>query len=483
MTTFERDRSQYVHPLCTRYAPLEMRKLFSEEQSVIRWRQLWTEIATVQMQLDIQMIVKEMIGEMIANIGKINFEFADTEEKKRKHDVMAHVHTFGEICPLASPIIHLGCTSCDITDNAELISMREGLKRIALQIARTINHFRELAIKWQNQPTLAYTHFQFAQPTTVGKRICMWIQDLLLDLVEVERLIEEMRFRGIKGTTGTQASFLTLFEGNERKVFELDRLVTEAFGFKRHFLITGQTYTRKQDTTIMACLASLAGTFHKIGNDIRLLAHDMEVEEPSTESQDGSSSMPYKRNPMLDERACSLSRYLSNLFPNAVQTHGEQWLERTLDDSAARRMYIPEAFLAADGILEILQKVAGGLIVYPKMIERNMRDPLQFLASEELLVAVVKAGGDRQEAHRRVKEHSLVSKRRMREEGLDCDFLERIGKDNFFNPVHDRLDSFQDPYGLIGLASLQVDRFMDQEVDPALQKYQGHLQNEVVINV
>ncbi len=460
-----------------------MRELFSPQQNIVRWRLLWLEIAKAQMQLEVPMIRKAMIGEMKENLEIINFELAAAEEKKRKHDVMAHVHTFGAICPMASPIIHLGCTSCDITDNAELITMRSGLEIIALQIARVINHFKKLAIEWKDQPTLAYTHFQYAQPTTVGKRICMWIQDLVLDLIEIERLIEIMRFRGIKGTTGTQASFLTLFEGDQEKVYALDDMVTAAFGFKSSFMITGQTYTRKQDTTVMACLGSLAGTFHKISNDIRLLANKMEVEEPNTESQDGSSAMPFKRNPMLDERACSLSRYLWNLFPNAIQTHGLQWLERTLDDSAGRRMYIAEAFLAADGILQILQKVSSGLIVYPKMIERNMREPLQFLASEELIMAVVKAGGSRQQAHEKVKEHSLVAGRRIKEEGQECDLFERIGADPFFVSVHDRLNYFSDASLLIGLAPQQVERFITKEVDPALEKYRGKLENKVIINV
>ncbi|HEX8974603.1 MAG TPA: adenylosuccinate lyase [Patescibacteria group bacterium] len=473
----------YRHVLSERYPSKEMKEWFSGMAIISRWRQMWIEIARGQMNLGIERIRPEMLEEMQRNKMLIDFVLAKKEEAARKHDVMAHVHTFGAICPTAAPIIHLGCTSCEITDNSELIAMRDGLQMIAVQLARAINYLKKIALQWKDQPTLAWTHFQFAQPTTVGKRICIWIQDLMLDLMEIERLIEELRFRGIQGTTGTQASFLELFEGDHAKVKELNRMVTKACGFKKSFIITGQTYTRKQDAMILSRLASLAASLHKIGTDIRLLANKMEMEEPSTEGQDGSSAMPFKRNPMLNERLCSLARYLWNLLPNANETHALQWLERTLDDSAGRRMYISEAFLTADAALIILQKIAGGLIVYPKMIERNMQEPLQFLASEEILMDVVRAGGSRQEAHEKVKLHSLAAGRRIKQEGLPCDLFERIRSDDFFAPVHDKLDSFLDPSRFIGRAPFQVEEFIEEEINPLLAKYEGQLEKEVVINV
>ncbi len=475
--------ASYVHVLSERYPSATMKELFSKNAITGRWRQMWIEIAKAEMSLGIKLITPGMIEEMENNKELINYVLAAEEEKERKHDVMAHVHTYGAICPTAAPIIHLGCTSCEITDNAELIAMKEGLQLIAIQLARAINHLKKVAWDWKDQPTLAFTHLQFAQPTTVGKRACIWIQDLMMDLLGIERLIEDLRFRGIKGTTGTQASFLDLFESDHDKVRELDRIVTKSCGFKHSFIVTGQTYTRKQDAMVLSQLALLAASLHKIGMDIRILANMREVEEPSTEGQDGSSAMPFKRNPMLDERMCGLARYLWNLFPNANETHALQLLERTLDDSAGRRMYISEAFLTTDAVLIILQKIANGLIIYPKMIERNMREPLQFLASEEIIMDLVKAGGNRQDAHARVKMHSLAAGKRIKEEGLPCDLFDCIGKDSFFEPVHHKLEAFLDPRRFIGRAPQQVEEFIAEEVNLVLEKYQGQLDGEVVINV
>ena len=475
--------SSYVHVLSERYPSAAMKALFSGNAITGRWRQMWIEIAMAEMALGVKMITPAMIEEMIRNKMIIDYELAKKEEADRKHDVMAHVHTFGAICPMSAPIIHLGCTSCDITDNSELMAMKEGLKMLAAELARGIYSLKKVALRWKDQPTLAFTHFQFAQPTTVGKRVCMWIQDLLIDLIEIERLIEDIRFRGMMGTTGTQASFLDLFGGDHDKVYDFDYAVTRACGFKRSFTITGQTYTRKQDAMLIAKLSSLGASLHKIGTDIRLLANMKEMEEPSTAGQDGSSAMPFKRNPMLDERMCSLARYVMNLFPNANETHALQWLERTLDDSAGRRMHISQAFLATDASLLILQKIANGLIVYPKMIERNMQEPLQFLAAEEIIMDVVKAGGSRQTAHEKVKLHSLSAGKRIKEEGLPCNLFDLFRGDDFFEPVHEKLDLFLDAHRFIGRAPQQVEYFLNEEVDPMLEKYRGRLESNVIINV
>ncbi len=388
---------------------------------------------------------------------------------------MAHVHTYGAAAPLAAPIIHLGATSCYVTDNTDLILMRDGLGLIARGLARVIDRLSAFARRERARPTLGYTHFQAAQLTTVGKRACLWLQDLVIDLQRVEREASGLRFRGVKGTTGTQASFLALFQGDHAKVERLDELVTSAFGFSSAFVVTGQTYTRKVDADVVGVLASLGASVHKLATDLRLLAHLKEVEEPFEEEQIGSSAMAYKRNPMRAERACSLSRHLMSLHADALATHAVQWMERTLDDSAVRRICIPEAFLAADACLRILQNICEGLVIHPKVIERHIRDELPFMATENIIMAMVGAGASRQECHERIRVLSHQAAHVVKEEGRDNDLIARVRDDRYFAPIHARLEALMDPATFIGRAPEQVDRFLAQEVGPALAPHRAAL--------
>jgi adenylosuccinate lyase len=476
------DTSRYDSPLASRYASKEMAALFSDDRKFRTWRRLWIELARAEKRLGLA-ITDEQIAEMEGKESEIDYEMARREEKKRRHDVMAHVHTYGAVAPKAAPIIHLGATSCYVTDNTDLILMRDGLRLLAVKLARVIDRLSRFAEQHRELPTLGFTHFQAAQLTTVGKRACLWLQDLVIDLQRIEREARGLRFRGVKGTTGTQASFLSLFHGDHDKVEELDRLVTSAFGFDSAFIVTGQTYSRKIDADIVATLASLGASVHKIGTDLRLLAHLKEIEEPFEADQIGSSAMAYKRNPMRAERACSLGRHLMSLVSDAYNTHAVQWMERTLDDSAVRRIAIPEAFLAADAALGILQNICEGLVVYPQVIARRIREELPFMATENVIMAMVAAGGNRQDVHEKIRVLSHQAGARVKQEGLDNDLIPRIRADAFFAPIHDRLDQLLDPRTFIGRAPQQVERFLAQEVRPALAGYATQLQGKSELHV
>uniref|UniRef100_A0A8C9U9Q6 Adenylosuccinate lyase n=1 Tax=Serinus canaria TaxID=9135 RepID=A0A8C9U9Q6_SERCA len=424
-------------------------------------------------------ITDEQIREMEANLDNINFKMAAEEEKKLRHDVMAHVHTFAHCCPKAAAIIHLGATSCYVGDNTDLIVLRDGFNLLLPKLARVISRLADFAEKYADMPALGFTHYQPAQLTTVGKRCCLWIQDLCMDLQNLERARDDLRFRGVKGTTGTQASFLQLFEGDHSKVEELDRLVTEKAGFKRAYMVTGQTYSRKVDIGVLAVLASLGASIHKICTDIRLLANLKEIEEPFEKDQIGSSAMPYKRNPMRSERCCSLARHLMTLVMDPLQTAAVQWFERTLDDSANRRVCLAEAFLTADIILSTLQNVSEGLVVYPKVIERRIRQELPFMATENIIMAMVKAGGNRQDCHEKIRVLSQQAAAVVKQEGGDNDFIARVRADPYFSPIHKQLESLLDPSSFTGRAPQQVAKFLKDEVRPALIPYQSKMGGKV----
>ena len=465
---------RYDSPLCSRYASKDMQRLFSDDVKFSTWRKLWLELARAEKSLGLP-ITQGQLDEMSAHLTDIDYVMAAAEEKKRRHDVMAHVHTFGVACPSAAPIMHLGATSCYVTDNTDLIILRDALGLITEKLARVIDRLAKFADKYRSLPTLGFTHFQAAQLTTVGKRACLWLQDLLMDLRALERARSDLRFRGVKGTTGTQASFLTLFHGDHAKVEELDTLVTKAFDFKSAFIVTGQTYSRKVDSEVMSALAGLGATAHKLATDLRLLAHLKEIEEPIEKDQIGSSAMAYKRNPMRAERVCSLSRHLIALGQDAHATHSVQWMERTLDDSAGRRIYLPEAFLSADAILSILQNVCEGLDVHDKVIARRIRDELPFMATENFIMAIVEAGGDRQLAHEKIRVLSREAASEVKDHGRDNNLIQLIMIDDFFSPIHGRIDELLNPTTFIGRAPQQVERFLAEEVKPALAPYSAKL--------
>ncbi|KAJ3055251.1 adenylosuccinase ade13 [Rhizophlyctis rosea] len=470
---------RYSSPLTSRYASQEMAYNFSDDKKFSTWRQLWLNLATAEKQLGLKDITDEAIEQMKANLKNIDYAVAAAEEKRRRHDVMAHVHTFGVAAPAAAGIIHAGATSCYVTDNSELIMMRDGLDILIPKLASVNAKLAKFATEYKDLPTLGFTHFQPAQLTTVGKRACLWLQELLMDLRNISRAREDLRFRGVKGTTGTQASFLALFDGDHSKVEQLDELVTEAAGFPSAFLVTGQTYTRKVDLDVLSALSSFGATAHKIATDIRLLAHLKEIEEPFEKDQIGSSAMAYKRNPMRSERVCSLARHLMTLVGNTHQTAATQWLERTLDDSANRRITIPEAFLTADILLSLLQNIFDGMVVYPKVIGRRIAQELPFMATENIIMAMIKAGGDRQACHEEIRVLSHQAAAKVKQEGLDNDLIDRIRASEYFQPIIGQLDSLLDPKTFTGRASQQVDRFIQQEVTPALAKYQEALSKGV----
>ncbi|KAF9040109.1 adenylosuccinate lyase [Panaeolus papilionaceus] len=459
----------YQTPLSSRYASKEMAHLFSPANRFNTWRQLWLNLAIAEKQLGLP-ISDEAIAQMKANLELTpeQFEIAAVEEKKRRHDVMAHVHTFGTVAPAAAGIIHLGATSCYVTDNADLIFLREGLGFLIRSLGILISRLSAFAAQYRDLPTLGFTHFQPAQLTTVGKRATLWIQELLWDLKNIKRVRDELGFRGVKGTTGTQASFLALFDGDHAKVEELDALVTKLSGFEYAYPVTSQTYSRKIDADVLAPLASLGATAHKIATDIRLLANLKEIEEPFESTQIGSSAMAYKRNPMRSERVCSLARHLMVLHQNALMTASVQWFERTLDDSANRRITLPEAFLTADIVLSTLQNISEGLVVYPKVIARRISQELPFMATENVIMAIVKKGGDRQEAHEKIRVLSHEAGYQVKQLGLENDLIERIRADPYFDPIKADLDNLLEPSSFIGRAPEQVDSFLKNWVEPAL---------------
>jgi adenylosuccinate lyase len=449
----------YISPLATRYASKEMSALFSDQFKYATWRKLWTALAKAQKHLGLP-ITELQIKAMEHKIDAIDFEKAALYETQLHHDVMAHIHTFGDACPEARAIIHLGATSCFVTDNTELMQMREALKLLKKKITQTIKQLSEFAKKHADLPTLSFTHYQSAQPTTVGKRACLWIQDLLIDLSEIDHRLSTLRFLGAKGATGTQASFLSLFDGDSKKVDALEQLIAQEMHWDHLFLISGQTYPRKQDTLIFSALSCLAASCHKFATDIRLLSNMKEIEEPFGTHQVGSSAMPYKRNPMRCERICGLSRFLLSLSENPAYTAALQWLERTLDDSSNRRLAIPEVFLCADAILNLMIEVTSGLVVYPNMIARHLEEELPFMASEEILMSAVKKGKDRQHLHARLREHSLAASKKMKEDGAHSDLIERIAHDREFNLSRQELEAILDAKKLTGRAKEQTERFL-----------------------
>ncbi|NP_001080593.1 adenylosuccinate lyase L homeolog [Xenopus laevis] len=465
---------RYRSPLVSRYASREMAFNFSDSKKFQTWRRLWLWLAQAERSLGLP-ITEEQIQEMEANLENIDFKMAAEEEKRLRHDVMAHVHTFAHCCPKAAPVIHLGATSCYVGDNTDLIVLRDGFDLLLPKLARVLNRLADFAEKYAEMPTLGFTHYQPAQLTTVGKRACLWLQDLCMDLRNLERARNELRFRGVKGTTGTQASFLQLFDGDHDKVEELDRMVTSMAGFKRAYIVTGQTYSRKVDVEVVSVLASLGATVHKICTDIRLLANLKELEEPFEKEQIGSSAMPYKRNPMRSERCCSLARHLMTLIMNPLQTASVQWFERTLDDSANRRICLAEAFLTADIILSTLQNISEGLVVYPKVIERRIRQELPFMATENIIMAMVKNGGNRQDCHERIRVLSQQAGAVVKQEGGDNDLIFRIQSDSYFAPIHAHLEQLLDPKSFIGRAPQQVLKFLKEEVIPLLSPYQSKM--------
>jgi adenylosuccinate lyase len=468
--TEDKALDRFVHPLADRYASREMQAIFSPGHRFGTWRRLWVALAEAEQELGLP-VSDEALAQMRAGVDDLDLEKGAEYERRFRHDVMAHVHLFGEVAPAAKGIIHLGATSAFIGDNTDLIQHREALVLIRNRIVRCVAALAEFAKEHRALPTLGYTHFQPAQPTTVGKRATLWIQDLLLDLEEIEFRLETLRFRGVRGTTGTQASFLDLFQGDHDKVERLGVLVAEKMGFPRSFGVTGQTYPRKVDQALQATLAGVGATASKMGNDWRLLANLREVEEPFEKEQIGSSAMPYKRNPMRAERICALGRHVITLSMDPAFTAATQWLERSLDDSANRRASMPDAYLALDGILVLIENVAQGLVVNPKVIEKNLEEHLQFMATETIMMLAVQKGGDRQQLHEQIRQHSMDAARRMKEEGERADLLERISNDPLFGMSMDELQELVDPLRFVGRAPEQVDHFIDEWVDPVLERY------------
>jgi adenylosuccinate lyase len=461
---------RYSSPLAERYASAEMSYIFSPRFKFTTWRKLWIALAQAEADLGLP-ISAEQIAEMEAHRDELDLQAAAVYEKKFRHDVMAHVHHFGDLCPSAKPVIHLGATSCFVGDNTELIQLRDGLDLLRPKLAAVIDTLGRFAKQYAALPTLGFTHYQPAQLTTVGKRACLWLSDLLTDLRQLERAQSDLRFRGAKGTTGTQASFLALFDGDHDKVEALDRSVSQAMGFESQLIICGQTYSRKVDFDVLSVLASLGVSAHKMATDIRLLANLKELEEPFGKNQIGSSAMAYKRNPMRSERVCSLARFLSNLPANAAQTASVQWMERTLDDSANRRLVLAQAFLTADSVLSILHNIVDGLVVYDAVIARRIAGELPFMATENIIMAMVQRGADRQEVHEVIRVHSQEAAAEVKMRGRDNDLIERIRADDFFAPVHGDLETLLDPATFTGRSAQQVEAFLTAELEPAVAPY------------
>ncbi|MEZ6068151.1 MAG: adenylosuccinate lyase [Planctomycetaceae bacterium] len=462
----------YQNPLNTRYASREMSGIWSEQRKHSTWRRLWVALAESERELGLD-ISEAQIAELRAHIDDIDFDAAARHERELRHDVMAHVHTYRDQCPSAGGIIHLGATSCFVTDNTELIQIRDALRIIRGRLAQVIDRLATFAAEYRDLPCLGFTHLQPAQPTTVGKRATLWCHDLVLDLAEVEHRLAALKFRGVKGTTGTQATFLTLFGGDHQKVLDLDRLVSAKMGFDATYPVTGQTYSRKVDAQVLAVLSGIGQSAHKAGSDFRLLQSRKEVEEPFEKHQIGSSAMAYKRNPMRAERICALARFAMSLAANGDQTMATQWMERTLDDSANRRLSLPQSFLAIDATLILYRNVADGLVVYPKVIAKHLAEELPFMATEEILMAGVQAGGDRQELHERVRVHSMEAGRQVKEQGGTNDLLERLRADAAFANVN--LDAALDAHRYIGRAPQQVDEFIANVVAPIREQFATEL--------
>ncbi len=462
-------KNVYESPLNARYASSEMQQIFSPDMKFTTWRKLWIALAEAEKELGLN-ITNAQIEQMKNNQNNINYEVAEKYEKQFRHDVMSHVHAFGELCPDAKPIIHLGATSCYVGDNTDIIVMNEALKLVRSKMLILIKKLSDFAMEYKDLPTLGFTHYQPAQLVTVGKRATLWIQELLMDMEDLDHVIDNMKLLGSKGTTGTQASFLNLFDGDHEKVKKLETLIAEKMGFKNVFSVSGQTYPRKLDSRVLGVLSAIAQSAYKFSNDMRLLQSMKEIEEPFEEKQIGSSAMAYKRNPMRCERISSLARYVIVDALNPAITASTQWFERTLDDSANKRISVPEAFLAIDAILNIYINVASGLVVYPKVITKHVMDELPFMATENIMMEAVKRGGDRQELHELIRTHSMEAGKRVKVDGEKNDLIERIAADPSFGMTQEELNSVLEPKNYVGRSPEQVIEFIANEVKPILDK-------------
>lgn len=472
----------YESPLSERYPSREMKYIFSPEKKFRTWRKLWIALAETEKDLGLD-ISQEQIDELKENADDINYEEAEKRETVVRHDVMSHVYAYGLQCPKAKGIIHLGATSCYVGDNTDIILMKEALGIVRVKLVNIIAKLSDFARKYKALPTLGFTHFQPAQPTTVGKRATLWIHDLMMDLADLEYVSASLKLLGSKGTTGTQASFFELFDGDMEKVRKTDQMIAEKMGFAECYPVSGQTYSRKVDSRVLNVLAGIAQSAHKFSNDIRLLQHLKEIEEPFEKDQIGSSAMAYKRNPMRSERIASLANHVIANAVNPMITSAMQWFERTLDDSANKRLSIPEGFLALDGILELYLNVASGLVVYPKVIEMRLMNELPFMATENIMMDAVKAGGDRQELHEKIRQHSMAAGRKIKEEGGANDLVDRIAADPAFGMNREQITALMEPKNFTGCAEEQTERFLTDEVSPVLEKYKDRLGLEADINV
>lgn len=472
----------YQSPLSQRYASKEMQALFSNDKKFRTWRRLWIALAQTEKELGLD-ITQEQIDELIAHKDDINYDVAKEREKIVRHDVMSHVYAYGVQCPKAKGIIHLGATSCYVGDNTDLIIMHEALELLEKKCINVLAQLKKFALEYKDMPCLAFTHFQPAQPTTVGKRASLWAQDLYMDVLEIQHLLDNKKLLGCKGTTGTQASFMELFNNDTDKVKELDKKICENLGYDSYFPVSGQTYTRKYDTQVMSVLVGIAQSAHKFSNDIRLLQHMKEVEEPFEKGQIGSSAMAYKRNPMRSERMGALARYVISDSLNPAITASAQWFERTLDDSANKRISIAEAFLATDGILDLYLNITDGMVVYPKVVEADILKELPFMATENIMMDAVKAGGDRQELHELVRQHSMAAGKVVKEEGKPNDLIERIANDPKFGLTKEEIEAHMQPIHYVGRSVQQTEEFFRDYIDPILAKHKDELGIEAEINV
>ena len=459
---------QYVSPLSKRYASEEMLRLFSQDKKFTTWRRLWVALAEAEMELGLP-ITQEQVDELKAHVDDINYAEAEAREREVRHDVMSHVYAYGLQCPSAKGIIHLGATSCYVGDNTDLILMREGLELIKKRLVEVMRVLADFAMEYRSMPTLGFTHYQPAQPTTVGKRACLWLMELKMDYEDLCYVQESLAFRGVKGTTGTQASFLQLFEGDHEKVKALDKAVSEKMGFAKTYPVTGQTYSRKVDTRVLSVLAGIAQSAHKFTNDIRLLQHMKEIEEPFGSKQIGSSAMAYKRNPMRSERIASLSDFVMSNVMNPMMVASTQWFERTLDDSVNKRLSVPEGFLATDAILLIWRNVADGLIVHDKVIHRHLMEELPFMATENIMMEAVKRGGDRQELHEKIRELSMIAGTNVKDRGMENNLLELIAAEPAFGIGLEELKQLMDPALYVGRSPEQTEEFIEQDIRPILE--------------
>lgn len=478
----------YQSPLSERYASKEMKYIFSQDMKFRTWRKLWVALAETEKELGLcqngkPVVTQEQIDELKAHVDDINYDAARAREKEVRHDVMSHVYAYGQQCPNAAGIIHLGATSCYVGDNTDIIIMTEALKLVKKKLVNVIKVLADFADEWKAQPTLGFTHFQPAQPTTVGKRACLWLQEFCLDLEDLEHALNSMKLLGSKGTTGTQASFLELFDGDLEKVNKIDPMIAQKMGFKECYAVSGQTYSRKVDTRVLNVLAGIAASAHKMSNDLRLLQHLKEVEEPFEKKQIGSSAMAYKRNPMRSERIASLARYVMVDALNPAITSATQWFERTLDDSANKRISIPEGFLAVDGILDLCLNVVDGLVVYPKVIEKHLMSELPFMATENIMMDAVKKGGNRQELHEKIRELSMEAAKNVKVEGKENNLLELIAADPTFPLALEELQATMDPSKYIGCAKEQAEGFLSDVIKPILEENRELLGVSVEINV